>query len=645
MRLSVKCIVNGFRKDRHAQKALLTVVTLLISLLRPPFTWGDSLSIQGGEYAVLGHPRGDQVHCAVAVGGGLGYLVWQDNATSSGGSCIRLKRLQGVQPDGFGVLQVSKCDEGFDELPQVALLGDGGGMIVWQHVLGADTDVKGRILDKDGVFRGDEFVVNTHRVGSQRAPMIAALAGGRFVVVWSSLGQDGSMSGVFGQIFNGEGQAIGSEFQVNSTTLYNQRDPAVSGLSTGGFVVTWVSEQQQYERSVNVFARLYNEDGIATSEEKLIEGSKTDSMCVTPTVSGGVDGGFIVAWMERDTVDVSNGWDIFYARYDAEGQRASNPTLLNLNRYGDQFSPKMSPLGQEHLVVWTSLGQDGSQEGIFGRTIASDGNVPDDEFMINTTTIYKQLQPAVGADGLGRHLVVWSGFAKGSSESDSSFDLYAQAYDANRPVPKPLPPMLSSFSGDSLLVTWPPMYGFEVHHYEVVLVSTGVSRNVTNNVACGFANLQPSQTYLVRYRALLSDGRISEFSDDAQGTTLGLDANGDGIPDDWQVMNFGQLPKNGFWPDPDLDFDHDGASDRAEFLAGTDPRDPNSVLKSRVDNSSGQIRFSWNTKPGMVYRVQMSTNLMDWINVGADRYATTSTDAVPVEMNDGAAYFRVVLIR
>ena len=50
------------------------------------------------------------------------------------------------------------------------------------------------------------------------------------MVVWNSQDQDGSDIGVFGQRFNADGEAVGDEFQVNTTTDNRQYRPTVTGL-------------------------------------------------------------------------------------------------------------------------------------------------------------------------------------------------------------------------------------------------------------------------------------------------------------------------------------------------------------------------------------------------------------------------------
>lgn len=63
---------------------------------------------------------------------------------------------------------------------------------------------------------------------------------------------------------------------------------------------------------------------------------------------------------------------------------------------------------------------------------------------------------------------------------------------------------------------------------------------------------------------------------DSQRATLtissssGGDSDGDGMPDDWEILYFGNLDRDGTG-----DFDGDGISDLDEYLNGTDPTESN----------------------------------------------------------------------
>jgi hypothetical protein len=76
-----------------------------------------------------------------------------------------------------------------------------------------------------------------------------------------------------------------------------------------------------------------------------------------------------------------------------------------------------------------------------------------------------------------------------------------------------------------------------------------------------------------------------------------VDANANGVPDDWEAL-YGIS-------DPDADSDQDGASNRQEYWANTNPTNGASVLRitSAFRNDSGQFVMNWSSVGGTRYRV------------------------------------------
>jgi hypothetical protein len=86
------------------------------------------------------------------------------------------------------------------------------------------------------------------------------------------------------------------------------------------------------------------------------------------------------------------------------------------------------------------------------------------------------------------------------------------------------------------------------------------------------------------------------------------DGNGDGLPDSWQAQYFGTATAPEAAPGADADLD--GSSNTEEYLAGTIPSSPSSVLRmSSVVDDSGQVQFLFETAVGRTYSLQYRDSL------------------------------------
>lgn len=119
----------------------------------------------------------------------------------------------------------------------------------------------------------------------------------------------------------------------------------------------------------------------------------------------------------------------------------------------------------------------------------------------------------------------------------------------------------------------------------------------------------------------------------------GPDADGDGMEDDWEMAYFNTLTRDGSG-----DFDNDGASDFAEFRAGTNPANNASILRvlrftmsqPGGQNGSRTVVLLWSAVPGKTYQVESKADLnAPWQPLGAEVVATgTSASATFVLDND-----------
>ena len=593
---------------------------------------------QGGEFSTMGQFLGDQVYPDIGLRTTGGLMVWQDNVTDGNGSGISAVRLDSGFSAPFSPFRVNQQGANDQGRPRVALLNNGGAVVVWQSGRTGFQSIYARFLSANYTWLTGDVLVNTHTNHTKLDPVVTVLKNGGVVVLWSSYNQEGtnSLQGVYGQRLSPIGEKVGGEFRVNETTAFNQRAPAVAALSDGRFVATWVSEQQRFLNSVDVYARVYDASGSPAGTEFLVNyGTNATGY---PSVSGGTDGTYVIAWSERDSVLRNNGWDIRARAFTAAG---AGGTIYQLNdiSFGDQIAPRLSTIGSDHLAVWTSVGQDGSREGVYGRFIRGNAALVGTEFRVNTTIVSQQMQPAVASDGAGRFVAVWSSFVGGQG----SFDLVAQRFaSTDQPVNPPDRPFVSVLSSNALSVTWPAISGLNVSNYLVYADGALTPTAIVTGNAWKMTELVPGSTHYFQLAYTLADGRQSARSGATTNTTYGVQWHWNEIPQEWMTASFGS--QYWTWPSPAVDSDGDGASNLQEFQAGTNPNDANSVLRVRLQRTAQGAFLNWNTQPGQIYQVQSAVDLGQWSNFGGLRFAAGHLDSMFLGLN-GNGYYRVLRVR
>ena len=146
--------------------------------------------------------------------------------------------------------------------PQIQALENGSFAVVWQD-RGADGDddgIFGQLYDYEGNPLDADFAVNTYTSSVQSEPKITNLRDGGFVVSWSSWEQDGSEYGIYGQRFAKDGSKVGSEFLMNSEIAGSQSKSSLAQLDAGRFVAVWNSAGDQDGHSAGIFAQIFESE-------------------------------------------------------------------------------------------------------------------------------------------------------------------------------------------------------------------------------------------------------------------------------------------------------------------------------------------------------------------------------------------------
>jgi hypothetical protein len=245
---------------------------------------------------------------------------------------------------------------------------ENGYVVAWESGDGSDKDILFESFDSDGDPGAGSQRANQTTTASQQLPDIACRPDGGFLIVWESREQDGDGLGIFGRSFDGDGDPLGPEFQINSHTTDNQRNPRAC-VGSGVATIVWDS---------------FGQDGDAAG--------------------------------------------IYAQRYDAGGAPLGTEMQVNSFATSNQRNPAVACAADgRHVVVWQSAMQDGDGDGIFGRFYAADGSAAGAEFQMNVGTYDHQRHPNIAIAPNGTIAVVWE-----SAESGTEDMIVARIFDQDR---------------------------------------------------------------------------------------------------------------------------------------------------------------------------------------------------------------------
>ena len=318
------------------------------------YKWRTGLAMNGnGDFVVV---YGDMTTDVDGSGDGVYATFYDKNATKLGDPVLANTHTDKDQHD-----------------PAVAALNNDRFVVVWESYQQevSNDGIYGQMFSADGGYFGSEFHVNTYVLNAQEDPEIGGLANGNFVVVWESFEQDGSSWGVYGQVFDPDGNKVGEEFHSSTTAANDQDEPSVAGLAGGGFVVAWSSLQQDGSMK-GVYGQLHDNSGDKVGEEFQIH-TWTDGNQERVSVAALDDGGFVAAWDTATSV-YGDSYEVFGQFYDAGGSKAGGEFWVNSFTQDIQSSPSVAMLSNVGFVVaYVSQNQAISGTDIFVQRFNADG--------------------------------------------------------------------------------------------------------------------------------------------------------------------------------------------------------------------------------------------------------------------------------
>lgn len=268
------------------------------------------------------------------------------------------------------------------------------------------------------VLKAEDYQINSTSAYDQTNPASAMDTQENIIIVWSSYRQDSNSGGIFAQRFNTYYEPVGTEFQVNSTTLGNQTAPDVAMDPNGNFVVVWHSPGLEDE---DVFARRFNASGVPLGSQFQVN-SNTAGSQTFPNVAAGPNGNFIVVWQSRLTLPQEQ-WNVCFQLYNSSGSPVGSEQQVNLltdARYPDVAMED----DNEFTIVWMQDDAQHTYNQVMFRMYTSGASPKADSNSINTTAFYTVTYPSISCAASGHFVVTWE-----AHPSDASLkDIYARWY-------------------------------------------------------------------------------------------------------------------------------------------------------------------------------------------------------------------------
>jgi Ca2+-binding RTX toxin-like protein len=280
---------------------------------------------------VLGIADAQAQQKVVPTAGGGFMIVYSDFQAGTGD--IHAQRFD-ANGDAVGGVITAAIGASVQRNPAIAPLSDGNFVVVWDD--NTNAQIRFQRFDLSGNFLGGATPV----ADSPLVPFgasIVPLADGAFVVSWTDQGQpfpDTSVSAVRARMFDAAGNAIGSEFTVNTLSEGIQASSKLVALPSGGFVAV-------YESQDDIRGQLFNALGERVGQEFLVNTGQSMEQ-QDPDITVLADGRLVIVWRDQSTIhDAQDGGAVMQIIDPRDGSifgTVGGETLLGHDAVNDELN-------------------------------------------------------------------------------------------------------------------------------------------------------------------------------------------------------------------------------------------------------------------------------------------------------------------
>jgi Ca2+-binding RTX toxin-like protein len=287
----------------------------------------------------------------------------------------------------------------------VAVLSNGNVVVVNEDDDGGpEDDVEFHIFDPSGAIVDTQNIVTQaegQATDNQTDPVVAALAGGGFVVAYTDeFAGSGTNTNAEFVIYNNDGSLrAGPVIAGGAGSALSVSQPAVVGLTGGNFVVTWTEDVGGGD--LNVISRVYDSIGNAVSAE-ITAVFQPDNQ-YDPALAALPNGGFALAYIDQYNGAATNT-ELEVGFFDASGNETDTRTIdfgTDLISHCD-----IAVISSNYLLVSYTSDRNGNSD-VFAQVFDFSGNEIGEEFNLEVTTGVQTASSVAGMGG-GRFFAAWN---------------------------------------------------------------------------------------------------------------------------------------------------------------------------------------------------------------------------------------------
>jgi RTX calcium-binding nonapeptide repeat (4 copies) len=256
---------------------------------------GGPIALSNPTYQLFGEYREGPIIQALANDEFVAIYTTNNFASGTSGTDLvgRVVNAAGVPQGAFAIMGTA-ADTQYS--PSVSQDLAGNLVVVWTTGSGSATDIVGRHITSTGGPLTSDFGINTAFIGTQDNAEITRLSNGLHVVTWSTDTQGNTGFDIHGQVIDAVGNLYGTEFLVSGSTYATQDTSKIAALADGKFLVVYQDANGNLGQSLH--AQLFNPNGTMAGSEITLTNSGSFAG-VIPDVVTLDDGRVAVVWPDE----------------------------------------------------------------------------------------------------------------------------------------------------------------------------------------------------------------------------------------------------------------------------------------------------------------------------------------------------------